>query len=453
MSLPAVGDEILGKYRILKLLGRGGMGVVYAATHVELQETVAIKMLTPELIEREEVVVRFMREARAAAKIKNEHAVRVLDVGKLADGVPYMVMEFLEGEDLEHVLAARGPLPLKDAIAYIAESATALGEAHRLGIVHRDIKPANLFLATRSNGSRVVKVLDFGISKVTNDAMLAGSGATRTEAVMGTPMYMSPEQLRSSRDVDARADVWSLGVVFYELMTGAFPFDGESLPVLYSAILGLPYKPIRQLRPDLPPAIEQIVARCLEKDRDKRFGSVEEFVAALAPHADAAGAGLVVGGTNTARVGSGNWTRGATDATLFADVPKPTVPSRSGRTVAIAAVFGLVAVGVGLAVWSQLGGSTDTTAEQAAGSKSAAATTPAVIPAGQVTATAEPQATALATAPTEPPAASSASGASTGQPPVKVGVSTPLGTATVKTAGPAVKPTGTNKVFDVGGRK
>jgi len=452
MSLPAVGEEILGKYRILRVLGRGGMGVVYAATHVELQETVAIKMLTPELIEREEVVVRFVREARAAAKIKNEHAVRVIDVGKLPDGIPYMIMEFLEGEDLEHVIAARGALPLKDAVGYIAESAIALSEAHRLGIVHRDIKPANLFLATRSNGSRVVKVLDFGISKVANDSALGGSGATRTEAVMGTPMYMSPEQLRSSRDVDARADVWSLGVVLYELLTGTFPFEGESLPVLYSSILGLPYKPLRERRPDLPKAIEEIMARCLEKDRDKRFGSVDEFVAALAPHADIAGAGVVLGGTNTARVGSGNWTRGATDATLFADVPKPAAPARSGKTLAIVAAVGvLVAGGVGFAVWSQLGGAADATSDQATTNKSAGQSTPAVTPAGQVAATAEPQQPQVPA--TAPPPASSTSAASTGQPPLKVGLSTPIGTTTVKTGVPTVKPTATNKVFDVGGRK
>lgn len=451
MSLPEIGEEVLGKYRITRRLGAGGMGVVYAATHIELQETVAIKMLTPNLITQEEVVGRFMREARAAAKIKSDHAVRVIDVGKLPDGVPYMVMEFLEGEDLEHVIGARGALPLSDAIGYIAESAQALGEAHRLGIVHRDIKPANLFLAKKSNGSRIVKVLDFGISKVTNDAMLNGSGATRTEAVMGTPMYMSPEQLRSSRDVDARADVWSLGVVFYELLTGGYPFEGESLPVLYSAILGLPYKPIRERRPDLPPGIEAILAKCLDKDREKRFASVDEFVQALAPFSQVTGAvGAVV--VSAPRPGSGNWTQGATDATLYADVPKP-APSRSGRTIALVAVVGAVLVGGGLFAWSQMGGGADAVPDGMAAGKGSGAVGPAVTPAGQVAATTEVKPQTPAT--TEQPAASSIAAANTASKTpgstVKAGATTPLGT--VKVGVPVGKPTGTNKVFDVGGRK
>ena len=450
MSLPAIGDEILGKYRITRRLGVGGMGVVYAATHIELQETVAIKMLTPDLVSREEIVSRFMREARAAAKIKNEHAVRVLDVGKLQDNVPYMVMEYLEGEDLEHVIGARGPLPLKDAIAYVSESARALGEAHRLGIVHRDIKPANLFLATRSDGTRIVKVLDFGISKVANDALTNSSGATRTEAVMGTPMYMSPEQLRSSRDVDARADVWSLGVVFYELLTAAFPFEGESLPVLYSSILGLPYKPIRERRPDLPPAVEVVLAKCLEKDRNRRFASVDEFVQALAPFANAPGAGAVAGaGTAAPRVGSGNWTQGATDATLYADVAKP-ASKRSGRTMAIVAVAGVLLMGGGLFAWSQMGSGPEATADQTAPGKGSAAT-PAVVPAGQMAGT-EGQAQPTAP-PVAPTAQSSATAGQTASTAPTIAVKTPLGTTTVKTGVPVVKPTATNKVFDVGGRK
>ncbi len=445
MTLPAVGDEILGKYRIIRKLGEGGMGVVYAATHIELQETVAIKMLTPELALREEIVGRFTREARAAAKIKSDHAVRVLDVGKLENGVPYMVMEFLEGQDLAHVLRANEKLSLRDAIKYVAECAEALGEAHRLGIVHRDIKPANLFLSTRSNGTQLVKVLDFGISKVSNDGLMGGSGATRTEAVMGTPMYMSPEQLRSSRDVDARADVWSLGVVFYELLTGAFPFEGESIPVLFASILGLPYKPIRQQRPDLPKAIEEIMLKVLEKDRDKRFASVEEFVQALAPYTQAEGAAVVGGGST--RLGSGKWMQDATDATLYADASR-SASGRTGRTLALVAVALLALAGGGVVVWSLTGNGPETNPDLAAG-KPSAASTPAVTPAGQVVATTEPrqaEAPAASSSTTAPASPDTSAG-------IKTAVTTPLGTATVKTGVPVVKPPGTNKVFEVGGRK
>jgi serine/threonine-protein kinase len=331
-------------------------------------------------------------------------------------------------------------LPLRDAVKYVTESAEALGEAHRLGIVHRDIKPANLFLSTRGNGTRLVKVLDFGISKVAHDGLMGGSGATRTEAVMGTPMYMSPEQLRSSRDVDARADVWSLGIVFYELLTGTFPFEGESIPVLFASILGLPYKPIRKQRPDLPPAIEEIMAKCLEKDRDKRFASVEEFVRALAPFAND------VSGAAGPRLGSGNWAPGATDATLYADVSKPPT-GRSRRTIALVAGAVVALVGGGFLVWSLTAPGPEANPDVAGAKPSSSS--PSVLPAGQVITTADTQHAAVPSVPsaTATPESNVAPNA------VKTAVTTPLGTVTVKTGVPVVKPTATNKVFDVGGRK
>jgi serine/threonine-protein kinase len=455
MALPAVGDEILGKYRILRKLGEGGMGVVYAALHIELQETVAIKMLSPSLAMRDDVVGRFMREARAAAKIKNEHAVRVLDVGKFEDGVPYMVMEFLDGEDLETTLMARGPLPLPEVIKYVAEAAIALSEAHRQGIVHRDIKPANLFLAKRSNGSRIIKIVDFGISKVANDGLIEG-GATRTDSVMGTPMYMSPEQLRASRDVDARADVWSLGIVFYRLLTGISPFDGDTVPLLFVSIFSSKHRSLRERRPDLPIELESILARCLEKDRDKRMSSVEEFVMALAPWAGS-DAPISFGRESLA---SGNWAAsaagpsgissgvGTTDSKLTADQAQ-THRARSFRMLGIAVFSAVIVVVGGLAAWKLLG---NEPAAQSAGATSSAAAGNASSLAAQSLARPEPlvapQASVEAATSTALPVVTVAP--SKGNLAVKT--SEPLSTAK-RPAGPAVKPTATSGVFDVGGRK
>lgn len=448
MSLPEVGDEILGKYRINKRLGEGGMGVVYAATHIELQETVAIKMLSPNLMRRDEVVARFMREARAAAKIKNDHAVRVLDVGKLDGGVPYMVMEFLDGQDLEQLLESRGPLPLREVIGYLVQTAEALGEAHRQGIVHRDIKPANLFLAKKSNGKRVVKVLDFGISKVQNEN-LTGGEATRTEAVMGTPMYMSPEQLRSTRNVDARADVWSLGIVFYRLLTGGFPFEGESIPVICSEVLAARYKPIRSRRPDLPVEIEPIVAQCLEKDRDKRFASVEGFVQALIPFGDADGAGLAPIVLDSTGNSGGNWAPPGTGGA--SSITGSSKPANALPLIVISAFAVLIVGAIGIFAWKRTSNEAVPAPEKSAEIKPATTSASSIVSVGQampLNDSQPPPATTQSTAPTATPTAKPATstvGTST------IGTSTTTGTSTAKV--PTTKPTSNNKVFDVGGRK
>jgi serine/threonine-protein kinase len=275
------GDVLAEKYRVERVLGAGGMGVVVAALHLELDERVAVKFLLPEIGENSNAAARFMREARAAARIKSEYVARVIDVGRLATGAPYMVMEYLEGRDLAALVAA-GPLAVEDAADYVIQACHAMAEAHAAGIVHRDLKPANLFLAQRPDGTRVIKVLDFGISKTalgdTPDAAL-----TKTSTMMGSPYYMSPEQMRSARDVDHRTDIWSLGVILFELLSGRPPFQGDSLPELITSILTDSPPSLVGLRPELPHALESVVLRCLQKSRDLRVKDVGELTRALLP--------------------------------------------------------------------------------------------------------------------------------------------------------------------------
>ncbi|HEY2516402.1 MAG TPA: serine/threonine-protein kinase [Polyangiaceae bacterium] len=278
--LPSPGDVIAGKYRIDRLVGRGGMGAVFAAQHLLLNQTVALKLLLGELAANSEATARFLNEARAAARIQGEHVARVLDIGQLPSGGPFMVLEYLEGADLADLLHKRGPLPVNEVADFALQALDALGQAHAAGIVHRDLKPANLFLARRHDGSSLVKVLDFGISKnLSPDSQ--GHGMTSTRAVIGSPEYMSPEQLRTPREVDTRTDIWSLGVILYELLTGQMPFKGESLPELFLAILETVPPAVRVFRPDVPPALEAIVARCMARDRNQRFPNVAELANAL----------------------------------------------------------------------------------------------------------------------------------------------------------------------------
>jgi serine/threonine protein kinase len=280
-SLPQPGDVLVGKYRVEGVIGVGGMGSVVSARHLQLDERVAIKFLLPEMAGYPEVVQRFLREARSAIKIRSEHCVRVLDVGQLESGAPYMVMEYLEGQDLSAVLARHRPLPVADTVDWVLQACEALAEAHALGIVHRDLKPANLFLTHRADGTPCVKVLDFGISK--QSASASDAGVTKTQAILGSPRYMSPEQMRSTRDVDARADVWALGAVVHELVAGEPPFDAETMTALCAAILQDPPRPMRATRPDAPPELERVLGGALEKDRDRRYANVAQLAAVLAP--------------------------------------------------------------------------------------------------------------------------------------------------------------------------
>ncbi len=281
-ATPRAGELIAGKYLVERQLGAGGMGVVLSARHVDLGEQFAIKVVSPAFAKHPEAVGRFMREARAAARIKSEHVARVHDVGKLESGAPYMVMEHLTGIDLDRVVRERGPLPIDEALDYVLQACEAIAEAHAAGIIHRDLKPANLFLAHRADGSPLVKVLDFGMSKVTEGAV-PDQSITATAAILGSPHYMSPEQVRSSKTIDARSDVWSLGVVLHKLLTGTQAFDAVTLSACLAKIVADPPGRLRDHRPAAPAALESVILRCLEKDVGSRLQSVAVLARALEP--------------------------------------------------------------------------------------------------------------------------------------------------------------------------
>jgi len=280
------GDLVAGKYRVERVVAIGGMGVVLAARHEDLDQPVAIKLLRREALTNAEAVARFLREARTAARLQGEHIARVFDVGTTDEGVPFMVMELLNGQDLQQVIDARGPLPVRDAVDYVLQSLEAVAEAHAAGVVHRDLKPSNLFLATRPDGSRVIKVLDFGISKGQGlDAPSDGEGLTATKQVMGSPGYMSPEQMTRPRSVDGRTDIWSIGVVLYALLAAEPPFQGETVAAVMASILHEPVPRLRAKRSDVPASLEKVIDRCLQRDLGQRFANVAQLARALASFA------------------------------------------------------------------------------------------------------------------------------------------------------------------------
>jgi serine/threonine-protein kinase len=284
-----IGELLAGKYRIERILGAGGMGIVVAAMHEQLQELVAIKLLLSSVGNRPDFVQRFVREARAAVKIKSSHVARVLDVDSLPDGRLYMVMEYLDGQDLGQLLDSRGACSVNDAVDYVLQVCEALAEAHALGIVHRDLKPSNLFITQTAHGASLIKVLDFGISKVTGALMEAekqDGRLTGETALIGSPLYMSPEQIRSAKDVDGRTDVWSLGVILHELLANKTPFFADTHVALLASIAADPPIPLRQHVPDASPEIEAVILRCLEKDPAKRMPSVLELARSLGPFAN-----------------------------------------------------------------------------------------------------------------------------------------------------------------------
>ena len=282
------GDVLAGKYRVERVLGAGGMGFVVSAMHLHLNERVAIKLLLPELTESRELLARFMREAQSAVRIKSEHVARVSDVGTLENGAPYMVMEHLNGQDLAQVLATRGPLQVGEALEYLLQACEAIAEAHSLGIVHRDLKPSNLFLTQRADGSPLVKVLDFGISKTAAEVQAHATTEfklTSTGAVMGSPQYMSPEQVRDSKSVDQRTDIWALAIILYELLTARTAFEATTLTGLLARIVADPPLPIRTTRPDVPQALEATILQCLEKAPERRPRDIAELARQLLPYA------------------------------------------------------------------------------------------------------------------------------------------------------------------------
>lgn len=285
--LPRPGDILSDKYRIEEMLGAGGMGAVFAAHHQKLRQRVAIKFLLPEASQAPGAAERFLREAQAVAAIRNEHVARVLDVGTMDNGTTYIVMEHLQGADLSRHLRDRGPLPITDVIDYILQAGEAIAEAHSLGIIHRDLKSSNLFLTTRAEGSPLVKVLDFGLSKFTAEGDAKDESLTTTNYVAGSAQYMSPEQLLSLKNLDRRTDIWALGVIMYELFTGERPFTGPNAVAIFASIAALAPKPMRAHVPSLPETLDAVVLKCLEKDRDHRFQTMGQLAKALQPFAPA----------------------------------------------------------------------------------------------------------------------------------------------------------------------
>jgi serine/threonine-protein kinase len=398
------------------------MGVVVAARHLTLEDRVAIKFLLPACLKEPEYVQRFLREARAAVRIRSQHVARVSDVGTMENGAPYMILEYLEGRTLAAVLGARGALPYAFAIELVLQACEALAEAHALGIVHRDVKPGNLFLTHHADGSPCVKVLDFGVSKVGGGQEHA---LTRTGIVLGSPFYMSPEHLSSARDVDARADVYSIGVVLYELLAGRAPFMGGDLPQLVYSIMNEPPQPLRALRPEIPEGVEVAVLRAMARDRDARFFSVADLAVALAPFAPAAARGSVdricgilrnrdprlaraladdraTGAQGARWLGSGTLTAPMGPSPPAASAGSPTItalggtqppPARARWRGAMLAGLGVAAIAVGSFAWR----SSDHATSAAAGSMTSAVhPAPLATPLPRVEEAPPPTATAFA---------------------------------------------------------
>jgi len=276
------GAIIGGKYRVDGVLGTGGMGVVLSATHLELDAPVAIKVVRDELAANEAIVSRLLFEARAAARMQSVHVVRVLDVARLDNGAPYIVMEKLRGRDVASLLQERAALPVAEALGYVLQACEGLIEAHGLGIVHRDLKPENLFLATTPEGV-VLKILDFGISKDLGTTVREGSRTTLTKggAAIGSPSYMAPEQIRAEPNLDARADIWSVGTILFELLAGRCPFEAETVASMYQKVLTEEPPSLLDFCPTAPRELDTVIRLCLRKDPEDRFQTMEELATAL----------------------------------------------------------------------------------------------------------------------------------------------------------------------------
>jgi serine/threonine-protein kinase len=362
-SVP-IGAILAQKYRVDAILGTGGMGIVLAATHRHLRQRVAIKLLHRETATRRGAVERFLREARVAMSLRGEHVVRIFDVGTLDDGSPFIAMECLEGSDFGALLDKAARLEPTVAVDYILQVSEAIAEAHALGIVHRDLKPANLFLTKRVDGTPCVKVLDFGVSKIAASASAesdlddtdessalsgpplpmpspvlsaAGEGITRSGVVIGSPRYMAPEQIRSPADVDARADVWALGVILFELLTGAPPFDGDTLEEVRASVTSAPVPRMS----NVPLPLQAVIRRCMAKEPDGRYVSIHELAEALA--SSASGDGALVAARIGRIVGGGTSTAHATNVRRL--LRRPNGPAALGALTLLALAVGAVGWG------------------------------------------------------------------------------------------------------------
>lgn len=278
-ALPASrGDVIAGKYEVGEAIGAGGMGVVFRARHLQLNTTVALKFIRPEHASDAGVASRFLREARAASRLRSPHANHVLDLGYLPSGAPYMVMEYLEGETVEARVRRLGPIPEREVAALVCQALDALAEAHALGIVHRDLKPANLFLQSRVDGSQSLSVLDFGVAKSRNPDIEHGLEQTALRTLVGSPAFMAPEQLAHGARVDARVDIWAMGCTIQAMLAGSPPFAGADLVDLTWAIRN---QPPRELPRAVSRGMRACVLRCLRRDPAERFQSTSELRHAL----------------------------------------------------------------------------------------------------------------------------------------------------------------------------
>jgi eukaryotic-like serine/threonine-protein kinase len=283
------GEILAGKYRVERVLGAGGMGVVVRVVRVGGDEAFALKLLRPSVARDPIAAKRFLREAAAAGRIQSPHVVKITDVGELESGSPYLVMEYLEGTTLEKMLAGGKRLPLEQTCDLALQVAEGLAAAHAMGVLHRDIKPANLHIGRGADGEDVLKIADFGVSKILDPEGPDGPHLTRTQTSVGSPHYMSPEQMRSARDADFRADQWSLGAVTYRMATGCLPFDAKSLPRLCVQVLQADFMPVGDRCPDLPKDLGAAVERCLRLLREERFADIAAFAEAIAPFAGSKG--------------------------------------------------------------------------------------------------------------------------------------------------------------------
>lgn len=360
------GDVIGGKYTIQSRIGRGGMGEVFCARHALLGERVAIKLPLLARSARPRAVEQVLREARVASRLRSVHVVRVRDTDTLPNGLPYIVMELLTGRDLARVLRDDGPLPIERAVDFVLQACEALAEAHALGIVHRDIKPSNLFLVEAPEVPHAIKVLDFGIAQARSPCRSNGEEIARPDA--GSPAYMAPEQIAGGADVGFAADVWALGVVLYELLSGARPFPGASSPALPDAIVAQAPNPLRSVLPGVPAELDTVVARCLEKNPEHRYASIVELAEALAPFATDAETSMAAVSAAARRGASSSSSNEESaqsegDATLDPSTRTESTwgtvsqhaearhPRSSARRFALGAVAALAAIGVGRYVW------------------------------------------------------------------------------------------------------
>src|SRR5579859_7482692 len=281
---PSVGARIAGRYEVLGVIGGGGMGVVLAARDLTLGRTVAIKVLRPEANESGTALERFLREARATVRMQTQHVAKVLDVGALENGAPVIVMEYLIGNDLAEILEQRGPLGVEEMADCLMQVCEAVAEAHSFGWIHRDLKPSNIFLTYQRDGSALIKVVDFGISKPL--VKMAGDPTlTRTGAMLGSPRYMAPEQIHNIKNVDTRVDIWALGVIAYELLTNVNPFAADTMMKVITRIQSVNPPSPRTLEPRIPEPLAQLLLQCLQKKPAARVQTIVEFASRLAPFA------------------------------------------------------------------------------------------------------------------------------------------------------------------------